>query len=66
MRLCSRINQIRLIEIVDHYWDIEAQCFHFMILTTNSSVWMNQDELFLNPSGHFLLLIYLHYKRLNK
>jgi hypothetical protein len=66
MRLCSGINRIRVLEVIDHYWNLEAQCFHFRLLTQDSTVWMNEDEIFLLPTGQLLLMMYLKDKRLKQ
>lgn len=60
MRLSEGVN---FTEIIDHYWDIEAQRFHFWLLSKNSTAWMTEDDLFLLVNGQLLLFAYINRAR---
>lgn len=47
-------------EIIDHYWDLEAQQFRFWIRSKNEAIWVREDDLLLLPNGQLLLFAYLN------
>lgn len=60
MRLSEGVNYT---EIIDHYWDIEGQRFHFWIRSKHSATWVTEDDLFMLVNGQLLLFAYINRAR---